>query len=710
MSPSRLSLWPGLPPGIYARPASRRLPYPLNEPSCVAFARARHGLWQGVQELGLEAGDEVLVPAYHHGSEVEALCRAGLVCRFYDVGDALEPDMSELESLMGPRTRALHLIHYFGFPQDAVRWGAWSAERGLYLIEDVAQAWLATIDGVPLGSFGDLAIFCPYKTFGIPHIGLLRSSTPAVGRNPGRGLGLGPVARLHATWLMGRSGWLDHGGSRVERMTRKGWQDDHALGEPSGPFHSAAFLLPRAADAGAAALRRANYQYLLSELAELVPPPFRRLPAGASPLVFPILTSDTAELLDRLERQRILARPFWPLPHPSLPTPQFPHAAFWRGRLIALPVHQELRRKDLERVVGAVSRRSKVRAAVRIEPVESLESIRDEWTELAQRTGNVFATWEWNSIWWRHFGKGHRLLVTACRLPGGKLVGILPLYLWRVGPLRVVRFLGHGSGDQLGPICDASDNAIGARALGRALAEGWARWDIFLGEQIPGDQDWAKILGAKVLSREGAPAIRLSGTTWEDYLDSRGRRLRHEVRHDTRTLARDHALRFRLADDPARLDQDLDLLFALHKLRWPDSRFTKLASFHRDFARCAFERGWLRLWFLELDGQPVAAWYGFRFGRAESYYQGGRDPAWARSSVGIVLVAHTIKMALQDDMSEYRFLRGGEEYKYRFATHDPGLVTISSWRGITGRLVLAAAPLGDRSTIKTILRRKLHAH
>src|SRR5918998_730690 len=98
---------PPPPPNIYPRRPSRKLPFPLNEPNCRIFSLARRGLYTGIKALGLGQGDEVLVPAYHHGSEIEALIRAGIVCRFYDVGRSLEPDEQELESLLGPRVRAL---------------------------------------------------------------------------------------------------------------------------------------------------------------------------------------------------------------------------------------------------------------------------------------------------------------------------------------------------------------------------------------------------------------------------------------------------------------------------------------------------------------------------------------------------------------------------------------------------------------------------
>jgi CelD/BcsL family acetyltransferase involved in cellulose biosynthesis len=87
----------------------------------------------------------------------------------------------------------------------------------------------------------------------------------------------------------------------------------------------------------------------------------------------------------------------------------------------------------------------------------------------------------------------------------------------------------------------------------------------------------------------------------------------------------------------------------------------------------------------------VAAWYGFRFGGTESYYQAGRDPAWDRASVGFVLLAHSIKAALEDGMTEYRFLEGSENYKYRFATQDQTLETLALPGSPTGRAAIAAA-------------------
>jgi CelD/BcsL family acetyltransferase involved in cellulose biosynthesis len=331
---------------------------------------------------------------------------------------------------------------------------------------------------------------------------------------------------------------------------------------------------------------------------------------------------------------------------------------------------------------------------LRVEPIASLDVVHEEWSALAEAGGNVFSSWEWASIWWRHRARDRPLILHACRDAGGRLGAILPLYLASVRPVRVARFLGHGPADELGPVCAPADRPAAARALAQAAAR--ARLGLLFAELLPGRYPWSAELGGKVVHREASPTVSLNG--WESYLAGRSANFRQQVRRRERRLTRAHALAFRLADDPARLDDDLGLLFRLHEARWgARSPFLRWREFHARFARVALERGWLRLWFLELDGRPAAAWYGFRFGHVESYYQAGRDLARRDASVGFVLLAHTIREAARDGMREYRFLRGGEPFKSRFADADPGLETVVVTRGARGRLAGTAAAGALRS-------------
>jgi CelD/BcsL family acetyltransferase involved in cellulose biosynthesis len=332
-----------------------------------------------------------------------------------------------------------------------------------------------------------------------------------------------------------------------------------------------------------------------------------------------------------------------------------------------------------------------------LEPLDGLSAAREGWTALAEQARNVFATWEWADAWWRVYGGHGELALTACRAPDtGQLVAILPLYVARRGPVRMLRFVGHGPADQLGPVCAPDDRTATAEALKRLLAERRRDWNVMLAERLAPAEGWTGLLGGTVVHREESPTLEIGGRSFDEFLGSRSKNFREQVRRRARKLAREHAVEFRLAD-AGTLDDDLESLFRLHDARWSSadedtSAFdARRREFHAAFARHALERGWLRLWVLEADGQAVAAWYGFRFGQIDWYYQSGRDPLWERQSVGFVLMAHTIAGAFDDGMLEYRLLRGGEGYKDRFASDDPGIETIALTRGAVGRAALLAA-------------------
>jgi CelD/BcsL family acetyltransferase involved in cellulose biosynthesis len=324
-----------------------------------------------------------------------------------------------------------------------------------------------------------------------------------------------------------------------------------------------------------------------------------------------------------------------------------------------------------------------------IESLGDARGLRMRWGELAAAAQNVFSTWEWTSVWWRHFGRGRALAVWSVRDAEGRTVALLPLSRERRGPFRIVRFAGHGVADELGPVCASGDRAVATAAL-REAADGA---DVLIAERIR--SDWPRrALGGEVLAEDESPVISLAAEgDWEAYLRARSANFRQQVRRRERKLQRGLDVRFRLADDPARLGADVDALVALHRARWgaQSSSFDSAReSFHREFAAVALERGWLRLWLAESDGVPVAAWYGFRFAGVESYYQSGRDPQWDRHAVGAGILEHSIREAFADGMHEYRLLRGDESYKRRYATGPGAVVTVALPATARGRALVAS--------------------
>ena len=345
---------------------------------------------------------------------------------------------------------------------------------------------------------------------------------------------------------------------------------------------------------------------------------------------------------------------------------------------------------------------------ISIDPATDLEAHRADWTRLADEAGNPFSTWEWASVWWSHFGGAGEPLVCACRDADGRVFAVLPLYRVRRGPLRVVRMIGHGAADQLAPVCAPGDRALAAYALRRAIEDHAGRWDVALLDRLPGQDGWPELLRARVDRHESSPVLETDGgMTFDEWLKSQSKNFREQVRRRERRLARDHEIAFRLSEDPDRLDADYATLVDLHRARFGE----RSRSFdpprdvlHREFAHRALERGWLRLWTLEVDGRPAAAWLGYRMGGVEWYYQAGRDPELEKQSVGFVLMAHTIREALDDGMHEYRLLLGDEPYKARFANADHGVHTVALARGPAGRSARSAAR-GARRLPEAVRRR-----
>lgn len=280
----------------------------------------------------------------------------------------------------------------------------------------------------------------------------------------------------------------------------------------------------------------------------------------------------------------------------------------------------------------------------------------------------------------RHYGEGARPAVIVSTHADGSLGGLLPLVLTPGRP-RSLRFAGANLGDHFHPVAPLGEDAEVAAAASPALRAAPRSWRSLVLDNIDVEAAWwprireeAQLpLAATAYRQAILPLIEFGEGGWEGYLATRSRNLRSQIGRKTRALERNHELAFRRTVERSGVAADVSAFFRLHDERWSGrggsaSSTERSRSFHADFAAAALERGWLRLWFLELDGEAVAAWYGWRLGPRYSYYLAGFSPLWSRKSVGFVLLAHTMRSAVEEGAREYDLLLGAEEYKSRFAT------------------------------------------
>ena len=339
--------------------------------------------------------------------------------------------------------------------------------------------------------------------------------------------------------------------------------------------------------------------------------------------------------------------------------------------------------------MGPATSEASVSAAQLVGDWDALRELEDEWRSVAQARGNAFLTPEWLYAWRRHYGDKAEPAVLEARDRHRGSIGWMPMTLSGKRRLRSLRFAGANLADYLHPLAESADSdaELGA-AFGARLGNQLTGWRILVLDNVDAQAEWLSSLleaapmrlVAVTTRRTELPYAVLPGS-WDDYLASRSRNFRSEVGRKLRRLEREHEVRFRLTTDSAELPRDLDTFFRLHDTRWENrggssSGTRRVRAFHRDFSTGALKRGWLRLWTMELDGEPAAAWYGWRVGRRYSYYLAGFEPHWAHASVGFLLLAHTVRAAIEEGAAEYDLLLGAEAYKRRFATHSRPIETV----------------------------------
>jgi perosamine synthetase len=130
---------------------------------CVALANGTVALHVALLAAGVGPGDEVIVPDMTFVATAAAVRHVGAEPVLVDVDpDTLTLDVELTARAISPRTKAIIPVHLFGVPADMDALRALAKERGLFLLEDAAEAHGAKIGGRPVGSLGDAATFSFY--------------------------------------------------------------------------------------------------------------------------------------------------------------------------------------------------------------------------------------------------------------------------------------------------------------------------------------------------------------------------------------------------------------------------------------------------------------------------------------------------------------------------------------------------------------------
>jgi CelD/BcsL family acetyltransferase involved in cellulose biosynthesis len=303
-----------------------------------------------------------------------------------------------------------------------------------------------------------------------------------------------------------------------------------------------------------------------------------------------------------------------------------------------------------------------------------------DWNSLlfASDAASPFLTWEWLHSWWRHLNGSSRLRMLTVRA-GGELIAIAPFRLTTgVALLRCLDMLGTGEAgsDYLDVIVRSGWEAESLGAIERfVVSQRTALRLPHLGTSGAAEQL------AVSLDRRGWTAVRtpggtcpyipLAGHTWDSYLATLGASHRANVRRRLRALEQKFDMRFQRVTDEAERLEALERLAHYHARRFDERgtafRTTSLRAFHEEATRRLLDRGWLRMFILRINDSPVAVMYGVLFNRTFYFYQHGFDNRYQQHSIGLVLMALTIRAAIEEGAGAFDMLWGTEPYKFLWA-------------------------------------------
>ena len=312
--------------------------------ACVAVNSGTSGLHLGLLSCGIGAGDEVIVPSFTFAATANSVALTGATPVFADIAaDDFTLDPASVEASITEHTKAIMPVHLYGHPAKMDKLRAIADSHGLLLFEDAAQAHGASLNGTPVGAFGEFAMFSlyPNKNMTSGEGGMVSCSDATIERN----------VRLY----------------RNQGMLQQYHNEVVGLNNRMTDIHAAIGRVQLTKVDGWTKTRQENAAFLSANLEGVTPPPT----LDGAVHVFHQYTVRVPEDRDGLakalkEEYQVGSGMFYPVPNhrlkPFQSSVELPETERAAQECLSLPVHPSLTQEDLERIVAAVNALAKAGA------------------------------------------------------------------------------------------------------------------------------------------------------------------------------------------------------------------------------------------------------------------------------------------------------------------------------------------------------------
>ncbi len=320
---------------------------------------------------------------------------------------------------------------------------------------------------------------------------------------------------------------------------------------------------------------------------------------------------------------------------------------------------------------------------------DQFNQLEDQWNDLLKDSSSdsIFLTWEWISTWWKYFQNSTDLFIITARDNESKqLTGIAPLAITNVRNIaglneRTLVFIGNGSAgaDHLDFIIrNGFENTIN-QLFSEKLWEERHSWNQI---KIEGLIDTSSVIPRllqhhpqlqKKVDETICPYLSLP-EDWETLNASFSKNMRYNLGRFQRRLEKDYpdVVEIRNISKQSEIKNFMSILVDLHTASQERKNNAGLFSnqnmidFHTEIAEIFISKDWLRSYTLNVGQTSIAAIHCYQYNGTVSFYQSGFDQFWQRYSPGSQIMAHAIKQAIQEKNEVFDFLRGEEDYKFKW--------------------------------------------
>jgi len=357
---------------------------------------------------------------------------------------------------------------------------------------------------------------------------------------------------------------------------------------------------------------------------------------------------------------------------------------------------------------------------------EGLLSIQKEWNDIFNKanTASPFLTWQWVSTWWEKYASeiANSRLFTIVWKRDNAIVAILPLFGFTqrssLFSLKTLRLAGTWteSSDYLDVIVDPGLKAnINDLFDHPRLQDFFQDFDIFEFKNMQEDALLASYAAGGVFHSKitsVCPYIALPKDE-ESYIKSLSRNMRSGLKRTRNKITKHPELQFKIIEQVEQIPQAIKRLFELHNLRFDDKEqetkfvYEKRGAFHEAIAGQFQRLDALRLFTICDNNTIVGIIYCYLVKDRLMYVQAGFDPEYNKYAIGNQLLWEAINYAIRNGCSEFDFMRGNEEYKYKWTDKKRYLVSTTKAISAKGKTYVQCvnAVEAAKNSVKKLLNK-----